>query len=956
MLHWSRQFIVAAAVLALTVGSGLGQLQPDFRAEAKSWLEQGIKQAEQENYNAALQALHKAIELNPRLQSAYYNIGFIHFKAGRPAQAIYNYYEALKLDPGDIQAQRGLGLAYAAQNNWQRAATVFAGLLKATPDDPEAARQLGQAYLQLQQPDQAIGPLQKAARLRPEDPLTHLYLAQALMLANRDAQAKQHLLKAQQLKPDSLQIKRELLNFYLASGQFLSAEPLSKQLVAAHPDDKQLLSAQVKIYQEIGLARERRQAQEALLKQLPQKEALAARAQIADEYLSEARYSQALGHLKILHQAQPQQSDITTTLAQCYLRLDQPEEALELLKESLSEHPGDAQLATMLGDLYVGRQQLDQALDAYKQALAAQRDYIPALRAACQVGAQLGLATQLTGWLRRLVATTPRDWSARMMLANQLALTGHPGPAIYQFSQIVNSSCDQELISGARHSLIELAQKTGNAAYRQYLYSQYAAQSNRAGLASECSAEQITKERITQLIEANPDSLEAKALLAEFQLQTGETDKAEKTLQQILHKQPQQAQANYLMGRLSQQREDYEAAQVHLRKSILTRPAVSAPYQALLECAKASDSLGEVGDFLASVLADVLNSKQETGQAIYLIVKYLAQARQATVEPKQIAAELAGLSDAFPHSPQLSLEVARLLGSLGQTEKAAQYYRRAARSPEHGSALAEAALLQLQDHPQAALTAANTYLGRIAGDEEALWLIIELQSSSQQPSSPQIQALAQLLSSQPHSAAYEIAKVNLLKLAGRLTEAESSLTAAVATDPDNTPLRIALAYVLWLQEKPTEALTHLEQLPAGALADPSLRILKATILAGTNSQHRAIDELGQALVAQPHHPQAALLRAELLGKAGKQQEALWELCQVLTFHPEIEVAGEAIVEMHKQASLPANTILAGLSQAYATTRQPETIRQLVVQLGELGAKEPVQQWLANHPAPPLEDK
>ncbi len=955
MLRRCRQFVPLILLLASTSVWGVELLPTDPKEQAQYWLEHGVKEAQEERYTAAIEAINKALKLDPRLPSAYYNLGFIYHQMGKPAKAVGYYYEALKLDPSDIQAQRGLGLAYAAQNKWQQAAAVFADLLRKQPDDAEAALQLGAAYLRLEQSAKAIAPLQQATKLRADDPLAHLYLAQALTLTDRLAEAELHLLKARKLKPDSEQIKRELLRFYVESGRFLSAEPLAKELVAKHPRDQQLLAAQVKIYEGLGLSRERRQAQEALLDQLPQQEALAARAQLADEYLVEGRYEQALPYLEMLHQARPKDAGFTATLVRCYLNLGRQQRALEVLEKALKQGPPHPELATMLGDLHLGREELSKALEAYEQALAAERDYLPALRAACQIGAQLGLTAQTVPWLRRLVALTPQDPLARMMLADQLALAGKFGAAMYQFNQVVGNSGDEELVEGARFRLMALAQRTGNDAYEEQLQrdqSRQTAATDRdtpADLLSDDADLQATKERIEGLISRNPDDLDIKALLGEFYLETEELDQAAAVLREILAGDPQHAQANYLMGRVEQERQSYAAALAYLRTAILGQPSARESYDALVACAEANNSLAEAGDFLTAVLADVLGSEQDVEHAIHLIVTYLARISKHTDGEGQAVTELAALSDAFPRSAALALEVARVMVSAGEVVAAGRYYERAARSPKYGQALAEAALLQLEDHPGAALAAANGYLVRVVQDDEALALVVELQVSTKQLTEAHKGALARLLDRPPQSADYEIAKVALLRLAGRLVQAEANLAVAVLAEPDNWALRAALAYTLWLQGRPADALTQLERIPTEAGTDPGLRTFKATVLAEAGYPHKALDELGQALVAQPRDLQAALLRASVLHEVGRYEEALWEFCQVLILDPEIADAGASVVAMVKEGSPPWPMVLTALSYTYAVTGRPEVIRDLVLQLANWGDQAAVEQWLVNHP-------
>ncbi len=953
MICRTDRYIAVVVVLLVTAAAGwcFDLLPEEPGQQAQDWLDVGIKQAEQGNYDMAIASIKKAIQLDPRLQSAYYNLGFICYQAGKPQQAVNYYYEALKLDPGDIDSRRGLGLAYTAQKKWSQAAAVFADLLHLTPDDSEVAIQLGRTYLEMGQPEKAIGSLQKATALAPKNPLAHLYLGRALILTGQFTQATQHLLQARELKPDDEQIKLELLNLYVESGQFLSAQPLAEELVAKHPDSEQLLQAQIKIYDGLGLTWEKQQAQEALLAHLPRQQALASRAQLVEEYLAEGRWEQALPHLELLHEAQPRNPVFIATLARCYLRTSQGDKAFEVLQEGLKASPEQPELATMLGDMYVGRHQLSQALESYQQALAAHRDYLPALQAAIQVSQELGRSEQTLPWLRRLVAIKPADWDARMMLADQLASARQPGPAMYQFNQIASRSGDEELTEVAHLKLMQLAEQTGNQGYQAYLYRLNVpeAELDSAELSPELSPEQMTKSRIEALIAKSPESLEARALLAEYYLQVGNLEQTTAIVNDILKKQPGHGQGNYLMGRVLQQQDNCKQALPYLRKAIAAQPTAIPAYEALIQCTESIKRLPLARDFLTSVLADTLGAAQPDQRIIHLIVHYLGYIYEQTGGSEHAVSELTALSDAYPDSALLALEVARGLASNNQLQQAAHCYKRAAHSAKYGNVLAEAALLLLPEHPDDALALANDYLARVVQDSKALELIVEMQGRSLPLNQAHQQALAKLLSSQPHSSDYEMAKVELWKQAGRPIEAEAYFAAEVLADPDNSALRAALAYALWLQERKADALTQLNRLSAQAFQNPNLRIFRATALAAGGEREQAINELGKVLVDNPANPQAKLMRADLLSQAGEYQEALWELCQTLTFHPEIDQAGDAVVTMAQDGKLPVSTMLLALDQAHAIARQPEVVRKLVPQLGKWANQEAVEQWLANHP-------
>jgi len=118
--------------------------------------------------------------------------------------------------------------------------------------------------------------------------------------------------------------------------------------------------------------------------------------------------------------------------------------------------------------------------------------------------------------------------------------------------------------------LMQLAVQTSNQGYQTYLYRQNASEPevDSAGLSRQLSLQQMTKSRIEALIAKNPDSLDAKALLAEYYLQANNLEQAEAIADEILQKQPGHGQGNYLMGRVLQQQDNCQQALPYLRKAI----------------------------------------------------------------------------------------------------------------------------------------------------------------------------------------------------------------------------------------------------------------------------------------------------------------------------------------------------------------------------------------------------
>jgi|SRR6185436_2655751 len=84
---------------------------------ASSWNRKGFELAQAGRYADAVAAYGKAVEINPGLADAHYNMGLNYLRLRHPDQAAACFRKALDLQPGDVEASRGLTLANRALAN-----------------------------------------------------------------------------------------------------------------------------------------------------------------------------------------------------------------------------------------------------------------------------------------------------------------------------------------------------------------------------------------------------------------------------------------------------------------------------------------------------------------------------------------------------------------------------------------------------------------------------------------------------------------------------------------------------------------------------------------------------------------------------------------------------------------------------------------------------------------------
>ena len=190
--------------------------------------------------------LKKAIDKDPNNYQAWFDLGFVLNRLGRPDESIAAYRKSVAAKPDVFESNLNLGLMLVRANNpeaeqFLRAATTLKPTDQAQGDHTEegqARAWLALAHLlETKKPDDALQAYHKASELTPKDPEPHL---SAGLLHERqkefsDAEAEYKQVLA--LDARSTEAAIGLTNIYMKSGRLGEAEPLLRRLAADRPAD-----------------------------------------------------------------------------------------------------------------------------------------------------------------------------------------------------------------------------------------------------------------------------------------------------------------------------------------------------------------------------------------------------------------------------------------------------------------------------------------------------------------------------------------------------------------------------------------------------------------------------------------------------------------------------------------------------------------------------------------------
>jgi tetratricopeptide (TPR) repeat protein len=199
MFDWGNELLLHETVQpAIEVFKRGVALHPD---SLRMYIGLGIALYSRNSYDAAIEALCHASDLNPSDPRPYLFLGKMYgltrsqadevakrmkrFMETNPDNALAYYYAALTLWKGSRGGERGVDVA--------RVEALFRKSLALDPHGADAHLQLGILYSDQRREPEAIAEFQVAIHLNPDDPDAHYHLAQAYLRAGDQARGQEEL-------------------------------------------------------------------------------------------------------------------------------------------------------------------------------------------------------------------------------------------------------------------------------------------------------------------------------------------------------------------------------------------------------------------------------------------------------------------------------------------------------------------------------------------------------------------------------------------------------------------------------------------------------------------------------------------------------------------------------------------------------------------------------------------
>src|SRR4029453_9707773 len=132
-------------------------------------LRDGAAFAEQGRWEDARRAFARAVDLNPGLASARFDLGITLVALGRVNDALDAYQEALRLESTFVPAMVNIGVELSKLRRYDAAISYLQRAIRTAPGFALAHLDLGVVLAEQGRQQEALIALEKAARLSPDD-------------------------------------------------------------------------------------------------------------------------------------------------------------------------------------------------------------------------------------------------------------------------------------------------------------------------------------------------------------------------------------------------------------------------------------------------------------------------------------------------------------------------------------------------------------------------------------------------------------------------------------------------------------------------------------------------------------------------------------------------------------------------------------------------------------------
>jgi tetratricopeptide (TPR) repeat protein len=502
--------------------------------------------------SGAIEALNKAIALDPKRADSYINLAFLQANSN-PAAAEANLKKAEELEPNSLNTQMALGGFYQAQGRYPEAEEQFRRAVQSNPKETEPWASLARLLLFQNRKAEAEALLKDAKKNFPDNSVGYRMLGDFYFATSDLDKATAEYSDLFSQHPKDIEVRRNYVQLLIVRNRLDEANKINEETLKVTPNDPSSLVYRGQILIRKGQPREASQALEAALKNDPGSRVAHYHLGIAYDQLgnlerAEGEWQQAAAPVDNSNLASPdthpELPEAHRALALAEMRKGEWEALEQTAGNIIRLQPASPDGYVLRSTSYINRQEYDRAEADIQKAI--------------QVAPQAATGYIHLGTLRLVqkkypdadkafttaLAKDPASSDAMNGLMRSLILQNQPDKAIAavnaQITKEPNSSAFYDLLGTA---LFELKKdyKAADSAFRKSI----------------------------DLDKNNSDAL---LKLGQVQVAEGSVDAALQTYQNSLHGSPEDVKFYILMGELYESKKDWTQAKNAYQKALELQP------------------------------------------------------------------------------------------------------------------------------------------------------------------------------------------------------------------------------------------------------------------------------------------------------------------------------------------------------------------------------------------------
>lgn len=308
--------------------------------------------------------LKNVVQLDPKDDAAYVELGETHLKLKETREAFQAYTKAVSANQDNQKAQLKLGQMLLLGRQTEEARKKAELILAKSPENVEALSLLSGVQVQERDLEGAIKTLEKAASLNPKHFNTQLSLGRLLLLKGDAGKAEEAYLKAITLDPASGSPYIELSRIYASKGQYDKAEAELKRMIQVTGSTSEALLVLALFYESTKKFEEAEKTHLQAVAAAPQGD-VAPLMNLATYYARMKSYDRALEAMRKAAEIKKDDPNVLVNMAELQIDFNKVDDAERTVDKVLAREKGHVDANLLKGRVFFVRRDFGSAIERF---------------------------------------------------------------------------------------------------------------------------------------------------------------------------------------------------------------------------------------------------------------------------------------------------------------------------------------------------------------------------------------------------------------------------------------------------------------------------------------------------------------------------------------------------------------------------------------------------------------